>query len=73
LLVNSIDLKTNLVPKKKDLIIYKKINPKYLKKNSNKKDKYLDNTPSEILNGAIKITKNLKTLKYKNSYKTYIH
>ncbi len=59
LLVNSIDHETNLVPKKKDLIIYKKINPRYLKnKSKNLKNKFLDNSPDQILNAAIKIEKN---------------
>lgn len=62
LLVNSIDHNTNLVPKRQDLIIYKKINPKYLK---NKKHKYLDNTSNQILNAAIKIENKLK-----NNYKS---
>jgi len=57
LLVNSIDYKTNLVPKKIDLIIYKRSNPKYKK---NKRLKYLDNTPNQILNAAIKIEKRTK-------------
>lgn len=61
LLVNSIDHNTDLVPKKIDLIIYKKINPKYLKnKTKYKKFKYLDNTPNQILNAAIKIENKLK-------------
>ena len=61
LLVNSIDHHTNLVPKKSDLIIYKKINPKYFKnKLKYKKLKYLDNTSNQILNAAIKIENKLK-------------
>ena len=49
------------MPKKQDLIIYKKLNPQYSKRKSKDiKVKYLDNTPNQILNAAIKIDRRFK-------------
>lgn len=63
LLTNSTLLRSKLVPKRKDLIILKKTNLNFFKKNylyNFKKIKFFDNTPNEILNATKEIEKNIK-------------